>query len=122
MIQLLGIIAVIFFVACGGSPEKDTETDSQSPNINILLPTDGSLYSENTTITLQVEVTHPDGEIIPEDTIVWYSDRDGLLGSGSSLTVDNLSLGQHYISVEVQDQFQSTTRATVTITISPVDY
>ena len=37
----------------------------------------------------------------------WRSDRDGILGGSASLTVDNLSLGNHVIALRVRDDEES---------------
>jgi hypothetical protein len=68
----------------------------------------------------------------PEDgqvwgvAMVWTSDRDGLLydgrhsnGPGSAFHWEELSAGQHVVTLAAKDQRGATAQATVTITVSP---
>jgi hypothetical protein len=51
--------------------------------------------------------------------IVWTSDRDGNLGTGSILTVPALSVGTHTITAAVADRGGAIARATTTVTATP---
>ncbi|MFC3149434.1 Ig-like domain-containing protein [Litoribrevibacter euphylliae] len=64
--------------------------------IEILSPSNGSVYSINDTIELSATATAPiDGDI--SATIVWNSDQDGLIGNGNFLQTQ-LSAGTHNLS------------------------
>ena len=52
------------------------------------------------TVTLSGSGTDGDGTVVAYQ---WTSDRDGILGNASVLTLNNLSMGRHRISLRVQD-------------------
>jgi YD repeat-containing protein len=57
-------------------------------------------------------------------TLQWFSDRDGLLGSGTPLTVSNLSSGTHTIRAVATDVLgaKGAERTRVVIVPAPADY
>jgi hypothetical protein len=43
------------------------------------------------------------GEALPEDSLVWESNLDGKIGTGSSISTEVLSIGEHTITLSVDD-------------------
>jgi len=75
------------------------ETRNDPPNATIT-DIDPSPVVEGDNVTLTGSGTDPDGSVVKYR---WESDRDGALGLGEMLTLDNLSLGTHLITLRVQD-------------------
>jgi hypothetical protein len=75
--------------------------------VEILSPRSGSQFTQGAAVTLTA--TQTDG--LPPVQYNWQSDRDGALGSGSSLVASNLSAGAHIITLVGVD---STNRVDVT--------
>ncbi|SLM29233.1 exported hypothetical protein [Desulfamplus magnetovallimortis] len=94
-----------------------------SPVILIRSPADNSSIDYGETITFLAAVTDAEDGDITGKSIIWESDRDGFFGYDTSLTINNLSVGTHVITVTATDSTDLVTTATITVTIkdsSPV--
>ncbi len=58
-----------------------------------------------------------DGDV--SDTLVWTSDRDGLLGNGQTFLISSLSEGTHVITVTAQDDSGTETSTQFTVIVRP---
>jgi subtilisin family serine protease len=91
-----------------------------APSITISLPGDGTSFTAGDDVTMAaIVVDAEDGDI--SESIVWTSSRDGLLGSGASLTSSSLSVGAHVITAEVTDSGDETAVDDVSILVNPID-
>ena len=68
-------------------------------HVAIVEPADGTHVSLDDPVTFSAE---PNGGEAPY-SYDWFSDLDGVLGSGETIVVSTLSLGAHYIRVEAED-------------------
>jgi len=84
--------------------------------IQIAAPANGSQFNEEAPITLQVQQAGG----TPPFSYSWSSDRDGMLGAGSTLQISTLSTGLHRITVLGTDGGGGADTASVQITILPV--
>ncbi|MCP4661392.1 MAG: hypothetical protein GY856_38810 [bacterium] len=74
----------------------------ETPVVTIDSPTDGSAYFEGDLVSFAGAASDPeDGDL--STSILWSSDLDGPLGTGSSLEVSTLSIGTHRITAAVTD-------------------
>jgi hypothetical protein len=81
------------------------------PSATILSPADGLFVAPGTVITLQGQGTDPEEGILPGARLQWFSDRDGVLGTGTSLQVVlsgpaqacNPEIVSHRITLQVTD-------------------
>lgn len=71
------------------------------PTVDILAPEDGAAFTTNETVSFVGDVSDP-AETIPDANIAWTSDRDGLLGTGSSIA-SMLTDGTHVITLAAID-------------------
>lgn len=85
------------------------------PTVAIIAPADGSTFVEGDTITFEGEGADPDGGSV---VLGWRSNRQGVLGFGSSIHIDELSPGEHTISLTAIDDEVQVRATSVTITIS----
>jgi len=76
---------------------------NQLPACNILSPEADERFLTDDGIVFEAEASDPEDGTIPDENIAWYSDIDGELGTGSVLTKDSLSEGNHIITLEVTD-------------------
>jgi hypothetical protein len=60
---------------------------------------------------------YEDGEL-PDSQLVWSSNLDGQLGTGKVITVDELSVGNHIITLECTDSDNKKGRAKITVIIA----
>jgi hypothetical protein len=77
--------------------------DAGQPSVNITAPADGANFFFRNSITFAGNATDPQDEQIPTGSLSWYSDADGYLGSGSSITTNTLSAGNQTITLEATD-------------------
>lgn len=108
------------YAACSncGQAANDTVIFDNTPRAKILLPGDKEFF-EGTSINFA-------GLFTGQDTCgsrcvyAWYSNRDGLLGSGLSIYRSNLSVGLHLIEFRYTDGSGGMWTATKNLTIKPV--
>ncbi|HKQ40433.1 MAG TPA: immunoglobulin domain-containing protein [Verrucomicrobiae bacterium] len=82
-------------------------------------PEDQRLFADHPQILEVFAFDREDG-ILEGTNIVWYSDRDGYLGSGSSLTSPrSLSSGTHLITVQAIDALGNKGTAAVLVEVGP---
>lgn len=101
---------------------QDYSTDF---NLNIVenevsltvLNEDGKKYRENYDIILECEATNANGIEVMDNNITWTSDVDGELGTGFSLTKNDLSVGEHNISVVVTNEFGANAEESFTLNV-----
>jgi hypothetical protein len=94
------------------------------PEVAILAPADGDVVGDGQEMRFEVEVS--DIEDRAEDLdLVWESDRDGVFsmagadGSGTAtILVDDLSVGEHLVTVAATDRDGLSSTATVVITVN----
>ena len=73
------------------------------PQAVIIEPSDGALYESGSMLILRGRGTDAeDGNLAPEQ-LVWHSNRDGLLGTGRELAVQDPSPGWHTITLTATD-------------------
>lgn len=75
------------------------------PDISILSPENDGGYSSKNHLVFKAKVSdYEDGEITSSEQIKWFSDIDGLIGSGTYFINDKLTKNKkHTISVEAKD-------------------
>jgi hypothetical protein len=62
----------------------------------------------NQTVTFEAQVYDIDLGLLDGDSLQWFSDRDGLLGSGATLSTASLSEGLHEITLFAYDGWSET--------------
>jgi hypothetical protein len=60
----------------------------------------------------------PEDGSLPPSALSWASDKDGPLGTGTTLELDTLSFGKHVITLTATDSDSQTATATVNIAIA----
>ncbi len=97
---------------------------NRHPRACIFSPEDGMVVGQGRNIVLLGRGFDPEDGDLAGDSLTWYSDRDGLLASGSGLNIRGplssdvpLSLGTHVIELRARDSHGLTARDYVTITV-----
>jgi hypothetical protein len=94
--------------------------NNQSPTTTITSPVNGATFAPGATITFTGSGTdHEDGTLTGA-SLVWTSSRDGQIGTGTSFTRNDLSLGVHNISLTATDRGGANGGAGVRITVAAV--
>ncbi len=93
---------------------------NQSPAATITSPTNGASFVPGTTIAFTGSGTDHEDGTLTGNALVWTSNRDGQIGTGTSFTRNDLSAGSHTITLTASDSSGATGTATVTITVAVV--
>jgi uncharacterized protein YjiK len=97
--------------------EYDTgQAVNSPPTVTISAPKDRATFNPGQAVSFIAGATDSqDGDL--SSGIVWTSSRDGTLGTGGTLSLSSLSLGQHTITATVTDSGGLSASASATITI-----
>ncbi|MFK7861596.1 MAG: hypothetical protein AB8B64_22470 [Granulosicoccus sp.] len=88
------------------------------PVVTITAPVSGQGVSASSTVTFTgVANDTEEGDL--SAGLIWQSDLDGLIGSGSSFTTSTLSSGQHSITASVVDSTLAQSFMSVTLNVFP---
>lgn len=96
--------------------DAETTAPNATPTVLVTSPADGASADAGTPIALTATATDPEqGDLTA--SIVWTSNRDGVLGTGGNLLVGTLSVGSHVLTASATDGGQSTGEDQVDLTI-----
>lgn len=87
------------------------------PSVRILAPDEGTIVPAGQPVLLQGDGADPELGLIPEEHLVWISDKDGILGYGRSISV-NLSPGTHIITLQGTDLSGQIATAQIRLTVA----
>lgn len=91
-----------------------------APEITITSPDNGHQRCIGLPVRFSGSAVDPeDGDISQSGTLEWGSDRDGQIGTGSSLTTANLSQGTHTISLTATDSMDGVASASIQVVVHP---
>ncbi len=107
--------------------DSDGDTDTATINIkvgndppvaNITAPADRSSYTSGVNVIFQGTGTDTEDGALAGGDLVWSSSLDGQIGTGTLLTVNNLSNGTHLITLTATDSDNDTGTDAIIITIT----
>ena len=94
---------------------------AQAPSPFIITPLEGATYLEGQAVPLLGRAfDQQDGVLTDTQSIAWFSDRDGALGTGEAQSV-MLSAGVHVITLQATNSAALTATTQITLEIKP-DY
>lgn len=108
-----------FLVACGGDSggEDDSPTgpsgSNQAPSVSITQPAADTSIGQSYTSNFEGSATDPEDGDLSGGSFVWESDQDGQIGTGQSVSVSGLALGQHTITLTATDSNGDSASASV---------
>jgi hypothetical protein len=112
-----GAFVLAFALAgCGGN-ESCAVTDScpnQAPDVTITSPADGGTSVVGQAVTFSGGAMDSDDGAITGDALVWTSDLDGPIGTGSEFVRSDLSGGFHEITLTATDSEGASGSETIT--------
>ena len=94
--------------------------EDKPPAACIITPENGETYGEGEEIRLEGFGYDLEDGILEGSSLQWVSSLNGLLGTGSGLTLSNLSPGSHQITLAVRDSTGKTAEDTITVTVERV--
>ena len=89
---------------------------NRAPEVAIIAPADGTIVARGQTLALIGEVSDR-GTPPAAEQIEWYSDRDGVLGTGRRLAIADLSAGAHVVTLRADDGHGGVANDTIRLTI-----
>lgn len=105
----------LVLVGCGG--DEGTGPENRSPSASISSPSDGATFVEGSQVTFQGSASDPDQGTLTGSALSWASDMDGDLGTGTTVSRDDLSVGDHVVTLTATDGEGATGMASVSITV-----
>ena len=92
-------------------------TSNQSPIVSITTPADGISVPVGARVEFSATASDPeDGSI--DSSIEWTSSIDGILSTGASIAISDLSVGIHTITASATDSAGATGSAMISVTVS----
>ncbi|UCE87084.1 MAG: hypothetical protein JSU66_04950 [Deltaproteobacteria bacterium] len=102
-----------------GVGSSDQITLTMNPNtpplVTITSPPDGASVMADSVTLSGTAIDAEDGDL--SASLTWSSSKDGLLGTGASLTAANLSFGSHAIEASVTDNKGATVTRTIFVKV-----
>jgi len=93
---------------------------ASTPAVQILAPAAGSAVVLSETVGFVGSGYNVDTGPLSGDQLEWLSDRDGLLGTGESLSIATLSAGTHTITLRTLDGHGGFVAATTRVTVGVI--
>ena len=90
----------------------------KAPAAQIASPADGTMFRRPEAVFLLGRGSDPEDGELRGASLVWRSNRDGLLGTGNHIVTPDLSHGRHVITLTATDREGSSATASVTIEVA----
>jgi len=100
------------------NPDESTENSNTIPTATITTPSDRSSYTDTETISFSGTGNDAEDGTLSGNSLVWTSSLDGQIGTGSNFTTDDLSVGEHTITLSAADSGSATGSYSITVTIT----
>lgn len=90
---------------------------NNAPTATITAPATGSTFDQGTSVAFTGTGHDQEDGDLPGNSLTWTSDRDGVIGHGTSFSTSALSVGTHTITLTATDSQDATATATVVIRV-----
>jgi hypothetical protein len=94
---------------------------SQPPIVVIQFPINGTTYLQGTAVTFAGSATDLRDGSLTGASLVWTSNKDGQIGTGSTFTRDDPTMGTHTITLTATNSYGTAASTSAVITISDND-
>jgi formylglycine-generating enzyme required for sulfatase activity len=116
LFPLFAVIACLLFLLIG-CDDDNSSTVKQIPIASIISPQAGASYVKGSQVAFDGTGTNETGGILNCKSLVWKSDIDGQIGTGCSFATNTLSLGNHVITLIVEDSEGGSAQTSIPIVI-----
>lgn len=110
-----GLVALACAIACGNNHGQPAA--NQPPVPHIAAPADGAQLRAGAPVALSGSATDPEDGALPASSLTWRSSVQGVLGTGSPLTVSFVA-GTHTLSLEALDSKGLKASAQITLHVT----
>jgi len=122
-VALTAILSLLCILIINCSDEEvtsppDQNDNSEEPAVIINSPDDGATFTAGTAVSFACSGEDYHGAAIPDSGLVWESDQDDTIGTGSSFDRDDLSVNTHVITLTATDSEGNDASTGVTISIT----
>ncbi len=93
---------------------------NQPPVAMITGPANNSSLTQGTSVTFQGTGNDPEDGTLTGASLVWTSNINGQIGTGTSFSTSGLSVGVHTITLTAKDSQGATGTASITVTVTAV--
>ncbi len=93
-------------------------TGNAPPIASITSPVNGATYTAGQPVDFQGSATDPEDGALTGGSIAWTSSLDGALGVGETFSRDDLTVGDHVVTLSATDSWGSVGTASVDITVA----
>jgi hypothetical protein len=105
-------------VNTSGATSAAFTVGTKAPEVFIESPATGARFAMGMSVPLRGSAYDlEDGWLNSSAALIWSSDRDGVLGIGSILNVQNLSVGDHTITLSATDSDGNSATAALIVTV-----
>ena len=87
------------------------------PKVTITSPTSNVISPKGISLTLTGSASDKNGVALTGSSLVWLDSVNGTLGTGNSITVNNLSIGAHLIKLQATDNSYRDNKTTINVTV-----
>ncbi|MEP6732128.1 MAG: PKD domain-containing protein [bacterium] len=123
--SLLGVYVVTLTVTDGSGQKNSTTSvvvvptaSNKAPTASITSPANGSSFVQGASVAFAGSGNDAEDGALTGASLVWTSSRDGQIGTGTSFSSTNLSVGSHIITLTARDAQGATGTATRSLTIA----
>jgi Carboxypeptidase regulatory-like domain len=118
----VALTAYFTLVACIEDPANDEPVD-YTPSVTITAPENWTEFTVGTEIRLEGTADDNEDGVLQGDALVWQSDLEGEIGTGSPLTVSHLRVGLHKITLTATDSKGHSRKSSILpIPVLPEEY
>jgi len=118
---LLRVLVSDGFHTASDDSDAVLEIPDSLPRVFIASPVDGSLRQDNEAVAFEAVASDPEDGMLTGTAIEWSSDRQGALGSGESIVVENLAPGTHLVTATATDSAAQSSSATIEVVVGDED-
>ncbi|MBD3423092.1 MAG: SUMF1/EgtB/PvdO family nonheme iron enzyme [Candidatus Latescibacteria bacterium] len=115
----IGLFIILSSVNCSEDEVTNPDDGGNDPTVNIIRPSNGESFVEGDTISFAGSGVDHEGTVLTDSSLIWTSDKEGQIGTGTSFFKADLSLVEHRITLTCTDSDSNSDTDNITIYVDP---